>query len=71
MKRTVSDYFQRLLQYNLVTASIDFIVNLTVLWALTKYLDMHYLIANILGMLGGPVLKFVANEFLIFRHRSP
>lgn len=70
VEHTVRDYLQRLMKYNLITASIDFIVNLSVLWAFTKYLGMHYLIANILGMIAGPILKFVANEFLVFRKNS-
>ena len=68
--RKPGDYFARLLKYNLVTASIDFVVNLTVLYVLTKFFGVYYLVANVIGMLGGPVLKFLANEFFIFRHRS-
>ena len=67
----VRDYVIRLVQYNAVTASIDFLVNLTVLWALTKYVGIHYLAANLIGMLGGPIFKFLANEYLIFRKRIP
>lgn len=68
---TVPDYFKRLIRYNGITASIDFLVNLTVLWVLTKYFDVYYLHANMIGMLGGPILKFLANEYLIFRKKSP
>jgi len=68
---TVRDYCLRLVKYNLVTASIDFVVNLTVLYVLTKYFGVYYLVANIIGMLAGPILKFLANEFLIFRHKAP
>ncbi len=65
--RTAKDYFLRLVRYNLVTASIDFVVNLGILWALTTYAGVHYLVAHLAGMLAGPVFKFFANEFLIFR----
>ena len=65
--RTVKDYFLRLVRYNLVTASIDFVVNLGTLWALTTFAGVHYLLANLLGMLAGPLFKFLANEFLIFK----
>jgi dolichol-phosphate mannosyltransferase len=68
---TVRDYFLRLLKYNLVTASIDFVLNLTVLYVLTKYFGVYYLVANLFGMLAGPILKFLANEFFIFRHKAP
>lgn len=67
---TVKDYLQRLFHYNLVTASIDFIVNLTVLYVLTKYYGVYYLFANLIGMAAGPILKFVANEFLVFRRKT-
>lgn len=67
VNHTVGDYFARLLKYNKITASIDFVFNLSILWILTKRYGVHYLLADIVGMLAGPVLKFLANEFLIFR----
>jgi putative flippase GtrA len=67
--RTVPDYFIRLIKYNAVTASIDFAFNLTLLVILTRYAGLNYLVANVLGMLGGPIFKFLANEFLIFRKK--
>lgn len=68
---TAGDYFLRLAKYNLVTASIDFVVNLSVLYVLTEYFGVYYLVANIIGMLAGPILKYLANEFLVFRHKAP
>ena len=65
--RTVKDCLLRLVQYNLVTASIDFVVNLGTLWALVTFAGVHYLIADLFGMLAGPLFKYFANEFLIFR----
>lgn len=64
------DYLKRLFNYNIVTASIDFVVNLGTLWVLTTYFGIHYLIADLLGKLAGPLFKYFANEFLIFRHKS-
>ena len=61
------DYFSRLLRYNLVTASIDFIVNLGILWGLVTFAGVHYLLADLAGMVAGPLFKFVANERLIFK----
>jgi putative flippase GtrA len=66
---TFGDYFIRLLKYNTVTASIDFVCNLSVLLILTHYTNLHYLLANPLGMLAGPIFKFLANEFIIFRKK--
>lgn len=68
-KHTVPDYFKRLLHYNIITASIDFIVNISILKLLVKYTDMHFQLANIFGMLACPMFKFMANEFLIFKHK--
>ena len=65
--RSARDYFLRLLRYNLVTASIDFVLNLGVLWGLVKLAGVHYLLADLAGMVAGPVVKFFANEFLVFR----
>ena len=67
----VRDYIIRLVQYNAVTAAIDFLVNLTILWVLTKVVGIHYLVANLIGMLGGPIFKYLANEYFIFRKRIP
>ena len=70
VKRNLRDYIIRLLKYNAVTASIDFTVNLGILWLLTTYFNVHYLIADIIGMLAGPLFKFLANEFLIFGRKK-
>ena len=64
---TKKDFLQRFLRYNLVTASIDALVNLGILCSLAHFLNVHYLFANILGMLPGPIFKFLSNEFIIFR----
>ncbi|MCD6417444.1 GtrA family protein [bacterium] len=70
VKRNLKDYIIRLLKYNAVTASIDFTVNLGILWLLTTYFDVHYLLADIIGMIAGPLFKFIANEFLVFRRKK-
>ena len=67
VRHTVKDYLLRLAGYNAATASIDFLVNLSVLWILTRFLGIHYLVANLIGMACGPLLKFFVNEWLIFR----
>ena len=64
---TAMDYFLRLVRYNLVTASVDFAVNLGTLWALVTFAGVHYLVAALFGMLAGPLFKYFANEFFIFR----
>ena len=61
------DYFGRLLRYNVVTASIDFVVTLGMLWVLVEFAGVHYLVADLAGMVAAPVVKFFANEFLLFK----
>lgn len=66
VKHTLKDFLLLLFKYNLVTASIDFVVNLGILWLLTHFLGMYYLLAHLIGQILGPVFKFAANEFFIF-----
>lgn len=65
--RTRVDFFRRLVRYNLITASIDFIINWGTLWSLNHFFHVHYLLADMAGMVIGPFFKFIANEFLIFQ----
>ena len=65
--RSTADYCRRLLHYNLVTASIDLVFYVGTLWALTRFAGVNYLLAGLAGMVAGPVVKFFANEFLVFR----
>ncbi|RKY76132.1 hypothetical protein DRQ07_10790 [candidate division KSB1 bacterium] len=67
---TVKDYFKRLFQYNIVTASIDFTVNLSFLWFLTNVVGLHYMLSNLFGMMAGPILKYFANDLLIFNRKK-
>lgn len=67
---TFKDYAFHLVEYNLIISSIDFVMNLGILWFLTSYLNVHYLLANFLGMLGGPVFKYVFSDLVIFKNRT-
>ncbi|MBO8152410.1 MAG: hypothetical protein DRP91_09285 [Candidatus Neomarinimicrobiota bacterium] len=72
---TLGDFFGRLYKYNILTASIDFLINLGTLYSLNKFFGVHYLLADIIGMSAGPIFKFLVNEFVIFRksvaHHKP
>ena len=63
---TFKNYLVTLFKYNVVTASLDYLVNLSVLWVLNQYLGVNYLIAHLIGMSCTPIFKFLANEFIIF-----
>jgi dolichol-phosphate mannosyltransferase len=64
------NFFRKLIRYNLITASIDFIVRLTVLWVLTEWIGIYYLLSDIIGMTVTPFFKYYANDHLIFKQSS-
>ena len=66
----ISDYLKRLFRYNLITASIDFPVNLSLLYIFTHFVGIHYVPAKFMALACGFVLKYIANEKIIFRHRK-
>jgi putative flippase GtrA len=63
-------FLRQLFAYNVATGVVDFTMNVSVLWALSTFLHVHYLIANILGMIAGPFIKFWINDRMIFKERS-
>jgi len=60
-------FFQQLVYYNIATGMVDLVVNVSILWLLYKVFGVYYLIANIIGMILGPFIKFWVNEKLIFK----
>ena len=61
-------FYVRLGQYYLV-ASVAGVVQWTVLKVLTESFGLHYLVSNLLGILAGLVINFVANNLWTFRER--
>ena len=67
-KKGNSDGFlKQLIKYNLATGAVDFVANVSVLWSLATLFKVHYLLANVLGMIAPPFIKFWLNEKLIFK----
>ena len=62
-------FFRQLVIYNAATGLVDLTVNVSILWLLYKVFGVHYLIANIIGMILGPFFKFWINEKLIFKEK--
>ena len=60
-------FFRQLLLYNVFTGAVDIIANLSILWFLSTFFHVHYLLANVLGMIAGPFIKFWVNEKIIFK----
>jgi len=66
-RNTELSFLRQLILYNAATGLVDLIGNVSILWLLTTFLGIHYLIANILGMIAPPLVKFWLNDRLIFR----
>ncbi len=62
-------FVKQLLFYNAATGAVDLAANVSILWVLSTFFGVHYLVANILGMAAGPFIKFWLNEKLIFREK--
>jgi dolichol-phosphate mannosyltransferase len=60
------NFFHRLWRYYL-SASLGALINYVALLALTNYLDIHYLIANLAGIFLGMVSNFLLGEFWVFK----
>lgn len=60
-------FFRQLLLYNAFTGAVDVVANLSILWVLFAVFHVHYLLANLLGMITGPFIKFWVNEKIIFK----
>ncbi len=65
-----SPFLKQLAVYNLATGVVDLVANVTVLWLLTTFLGIYYMIANIAGMVMGPLVKFWLNDKVIFKVRK-
>jgi putative flippase GtrA len=60
-------FFRQLLLYNAATGIVDLAVNVSILWLLYKLFGVHYLLANIAGMIMGPFFKFWLNDKIVFK----
>jgi len=59
-------FFNRLWRYYLA-ASLGALINYVTLLSLAEYLDIHYLIANLVGIFLGMVSNFMLGEFWVFK----
>lgn len=63
-------FFKQLIIYNAMTGLVDFTVNVSVLFILTEFFGVYYMIANIVGMILGPLFKFWINDKVVFRKKA-
>jgi len=65
----VKAYFVRLLKFCVVSSIAGYIGNLGVLWILTHFFHIHYLISNLFGIAVGTVLNYFFNNIWTFKRR--
>jgi dolichol-phosphate mannosyltransferase len=68
-QKTQLPFFRQLLLYNVATGLVDLLVNVSILWLLYRFFGVYYLIANIIGMILGPFIKFWLNDKIIFKEK--
>lgn len=68
-RRDRPSFFKHLIIFNVAAGTVDLVGNVSVLWVLTTFAGVHYLIANLIGMIVPPFVKFWLNEKLIFREK--
>ena len=66
----VRAFFIRLLKFCLVASLAGYIGNLGVLWILTHYFHLHYMISNIFGIAVGTFLNYFLNNYWTFKPGS-
>lgn len=59
-------FFQRVIRYY-ISASLGAGINYVVLIVLTHFFGMYYLIANLIGILGGTISNFLFSELWVFK----
>jgi dolichol-phosphate mannosyltransferase len=62
-----SRILRQLVVYNISTGVVDLLVNVPLLWLLYKLAGIPYLLANLAGMLVGPLIKFGLNDKFVFK----
>lgn len=67
---SIGGYFRLLIRFNIIIASIDFVIRLSILYALVNFVGVNYLIADMIGMLITPFVKFTANHSIIFQETA-
>jgi putative flippase GtrA len=68
--RSSQPFWKQLAVYNVATGAVDLVLNVSILWVLSTFLGVHYLLANILGMIMGPFAKFWLNDKVVFKENS-
>lgn len=65
----VKAYLTRMAKFIVVSSIAAYIGNLGILWILTHFFHIYYLISNLIGIAVGTMLNYSANNFWTFRSR--
>ena len=57
----------RFLKFSLVSCITAYVGNWGILYSLTRFLNVHYLVANLIGIAAASILNFIFNHFWTFR----
>lgn len=66
----VRAYLTRMAKFILVSSIAAYIGNLGILWVLTHFFHVYYLISNLIGIAVGTMLNYSVNNFWTFREKK-
>ncbi|MDZ7400914.1 MAG: GtrA family protein [candidate division KSB1 bacterium] len=66
----VRAYLTRMAKFILVSSIAAYIGNLGILWVLTHFFHVYYLISNLIGIAVGTILNYSVNNFWTFREEK-
>ena len=65
----IKAYFIRLVKFCLVSSIAGFVGNFSILWTLTHFFNINYLISNFIGILIGTLLNFYLNNMWTYKRK--
>jgi dolichol-phosphate mannosyltransferase len=60
----------RFLKFCLVSCLATYVVNFLILWSFTRFLNMNYLAANMIGIAAGSIINFILNHTWTFNSHT-
>ncbi len=64
------EFLVRLLRFNVTNGAVSLVVNVALMAWLERGLGVHYLVANVAGVLCGAVANFILGDRVVFRTRA-
>jgi dolichol-phosphate mannosyltransferase len=63
----VKAYIKRLVKFCMVSSFAAIVGNIVILWILTHFFHLYYLISNLIGIAVGTLLNYTINNFWTFK----